>query len=298
MREWLIALAALFISLAFCKAASAETNLVWSPTGTNRDIGTWQYAAPTTRVLTGTSWGSSTITTFQQVPATGNVFICLADRPVGAGAGCPSPGNYSQEAFRPKSQARTPPAPPPTCPPPQPSQESQLVTCPPPTVGNWTQTRTYSCNAPNWVPGPWTPATPPDGVCAEPPPPPPPPPGVPRNIAVFISFESCSISGSIASEIFPQWIEAQRLGSTEIIRSADNTNAITCEQLGLTTPGEAVYFRIRTAHGAGQSVWTGYWPVLRFNQDQADPALRDHERVKYEIVKNRLDGFTLACPAP
>lgn len=60
--------------------------------------------------------------------------------------------------------------PPPTCPPPQPADESQTVQCTSPQVGSWTQTRTYSCQGTTWTAGAWTPASAPPGVCVTPPP--------------------------------------------------------------------------------------------------------------------------------
>lgn len=59
---------------------------------------------------------------------------------------------------------------PPTCPA-QPATESRPQACIAPTVGNWTQSRTYtSVAAPAcWEAGPWMPDVAPAGVCASPP---------------------------------------------------------------------------------------------------------------------------------
>lgn len=60
-------------------------------------------------------------------------------------------------------------APPPTCSAPKPPDETRSQACAAPTIGSWTQTRTYSCSAPNWTASAWTPATAPPGVCTTPP---------------------------------------------------------------------------------------------------------------------------------
>lgn len=52
-----------------------------------------------------------------------------------------------------------------TCAPPQPTTDTQIAPCAPPRIGGWTQTRSYSCVAPNWIPGPWAPAIPPGTAC-------------------------------------------------------------------------------------------------------------------------------------
>lgn len=62
-----------------------------------------------------------------------------------------------------------PTTPPPTCPA-QPAPESRQQACAAPTVGNWTQSRTYSSvAAPTcWEAAAWTPVSAPAGVCAAP----------------------------------------------------------------------------------------------------------------------------------
>lgn len=71
-------------------------------------------------------------------------------------------------------------------PPPQPPAETQTVPCPPPSTATWTQVRTYTTAPPPtyWVPGPWTPATPPAGAC---PPPAPTHPGQPVDPTTFMA---------------------------------------------------------------------------------------------------------------
>lgn len=102
----LIAALLIVVGMFWIGEARAETQLVWSPTSTNRDVGSWQCASDATAVLTGNNYSSSTILTFGELPATANVFQCRADLAIGAGAGCPAPGNYSQEGMQAKSLAR------------------------------------------------------------------------------------------------------------------------------------------------------------------------------------------------
>ncbi len=51
---------------------------------------------------------------------------------------------------------------------PFPNGETQTVQCVAPTVGSWTQTRTYTFVGGKWVAGAWSPTTPPTGACTTP----------------------------------------------------------------------------------------------------------------------------------
>jgi hypothetical protein len=200
-----------------------------------------------------------------------------------------------------KSQARLCTPPPPTCPPPQPAQESRVMQCPAPLVGNWTQTRSYSCSAPNWVAGEWLPAVPPDGVCAQPPPPTTFPPRIPAQIQVTTVFDLCEVGMNLYSGTQPIWIEAQKFGSTEIIRGGDNVPRLRCSELGMTEPQQIVLWKFRAVNSAGPSPWTGYWPLLLFSpwdtqEFEADPDYQ--ENIDYTIRKPRTENFSFGCPAP
>jgi len=147
-------------------AVHAETQLVWSPTGTNRDVGSWQCATDGTRVLTGAAYLSSTIVTFGSLAATANVYQCSVDRPLGAGVGCDGPGAgiYDAESMQPKSAARlcvvVPPPPPP--PPPPPTVPAPVITfsvlpvrinAGEPVNVDWTAQNTNSCRIGGGGPG-------------------------------------------------------------------------------------------------------------------------------------------------
>jgi hypothetical protein len=90
----------------FSSLVQAETNFVWSPVGQDRNVGSWQCATDSTPVLNGPDFNNSRIINFGLLTQAENVFICFADRPIGAGEGCPAPGNYSQERMAAKSEAR------------------------------------------------------------------------------------------------------------------------------------------------------------------------------------------------
>lgn len=106
-----------FLLALLAAPAMADTNLVWSPSAADRNVGSWQRAGDATPVLSGSTFGTAQVVAFGTLADTAPVYLCTADVPVGQTDGCPVPGNYTQERFAPKSQAArvvvTPPPPPP-----------------------------------------------------------------------------------------------------------------------------------------------------------------------------------------
>lgn len=105
--------------LAFTPRAFADTGLCWSRAGT---VETWQKCEAGRQVWSRATTGAygdyarGTFRDFAAVPATEAVYICEADRPIGAGEGCPTPGTYTRERFVLKSSIAPPPPPPPAAP--------------------------------------------------------------------------------------------------------------------------------------------------------------------------------------
>lgn len=77
-------------------------------------------------------------------------------------------GNVYKCAIEQRSMVTFKPNPPPPICPPKPADLQESRTCPAPTVGTWLQDRIYTLQpAPAcWVLGDWSPASPPDGMCA------------------------------------------------------------------------------------------------------------------------------------
>src|SRR5688500_1841917 len=111
----------LLLLLAFVSgAAHADVNLCWSRSASGSE--SWQRCAGSTvssRATVGNygQYSGGTFRAFDQVPANEAVYICEVDRPVGAGDGCPSSGNYTRERYVLKSTL-APVEPPPPPPPP------------------------------------------------------------------------------------------------------------------------------------------------------------------------------------
>ncbi len=100
-------------------AAFADTGLCWSRAGT---VESWQKCEAGRQVWSRATVGAygdyarGTFRDFAAVPATEAVYVCEADRPIGAGEGCPTPGTYNRERFVLKSSIAPPPPPPPAAP--------------------------------------------------------------------------------------------------------------------------------------------------------------------------------------
>lgn len=109
MRRLIVLLAALVSAPAI-----GEVNLCWSQGDT------WQRCeagrSVWSRATTGgySDYAGGSWRDFAVVPSNEAVYICEANRPIGAGEGCPVPGNYAQERFVLKSSlVPSPPVPPP-----------------------------------------------------------------------------------------------------------------------------------------------------------------------------------------
>lgn len=112
MPEWMV-IAVLLAMIS--PAASAEKNLVWScPAATlNSSDGScpgngwsWQHGQRDQIVASSvvdTSYGNGTWRRWQDIPSNQYVYVCTAEMNVGAGLGCPSPGDYSDERYMLKS---------------------------------------------------------------------------------------------------------------------------------------------------------------------------------------------------
>jgi hypothetical protein len=129
--------AVLALLLFLCvTAAWAAPNQCWDTVRSN-----WQPCANDLPVLARATagpygdWNGGTNRLWQDVPTTWAVYACEADLPVGHGDGCPTPGTYTQERFKLKSElvAAVPPLPP--SPPPTPTWTGQAtLTWTPPTT--------------------------------------------------------------------------------------------------------------------------------------------------------------------
>lgn len=149
------------------QVARADVNLCWSRTGT---VETWQRCEAGRQVWSRATVGNygdyarGTFRDFAAVPATEAVYVCEADRPVGSGEGCPTPGTYTRERFVLKSSLAPPPPPPPPAPTLTLAVSGPTALVPGALTLTWSSTNATSCAAS----GDWTGTVTSSGTLASP----------------------------------------------------------------------------------------------------------------------------------